>query len=402
MHIASAVTTMRCRSVLSSSGGEGGDFVALRGDLALGDHGLTNVERHAEQVDGLAVGAGSAHGLAVDGHADQCVVGFVDRIDGVSGESGAHGVAERVAVQAGKKSSQRGGVRRAGGQPELFAQVVVGVGSEAGDGGQGCGSGSAENNDQAQREQGGSPLPFLIFRNLGNSPSTEKSTLEVKNVARVLRQAAASGDAQQVAEVLASGVSPDLRETDRSRTALDQAVWNNHPDVVRVLLAAGSDPDAKMGEYHETYALRYAAPRSMHEVAQHLLDAGARPDGPVGTDQTTPLMLAAAQGDVGMVRMLLDRGASPNLIIELQLIEGVAEKLGIPTRHSPLSSAAESGHPETVQLLLERGARPDDEVLKSVTRGIARTEVTSPFNHRGSPEEFSLVRELIERARNLS
>ncbi|MFI0226370.1 hypothetical protein [Streptomyces lydicus] len=47
--------------------GEGGDFVALRGDLALGDHGLAGVERGGEQVDGLAVGAGSAHGLAVDG-----------------------------------------------------------------------------------------------------------------------------------------------------------------------------------------------------------------------------------------------------------------------------------------------------------------------------------------------
>ncbi|MEU1214641.1 ankyrin repeat domain-containing protein [Streptomyces sp. NPDC005791] len=224
----------------------------------------------------------------------------------------------------------------------------------------------------------------------------------MNNVARVLRQAAASGDAQQVAEVLTSGVSPDLRETDRSRTALDQAVWNNHPDVVRILLAAGADPNSTMGEYHETYALRYAAPRGMREIAQHLLDSGAPPDGPGSLDQTTPLILAAAQGDVGMVRLLLDRGASPNLAIELQLVEGVAEKLGIQTRHSPLSSAAESGHLETVQLLLTRGARPDDEVLESVTRGMARTEVTSPVNRRGSPEEFSLVREVIERARDLS
>ncbi|MDX2624277.1 ankyrin repeat domain-containing protein [Streptomyces sp. NPDC053741] len=224
----------------------------------------------------------------------------------------------------------------------------------------------------------------------------------MNNVTHALCQAAASGDAQQVADVLASGVPPDMRETDRSRTALDQAVWNNHPYVVRILLAAGADPDAKMGEYHETYALRYAAPRSMYEVAQHLLDAGARPDGPVSADQTTPLILAAAQGDVGMVRLLLDRGASPNLVIELQLVEGAAEKLGIPARHSPLSSAAESGHLETVQLLLERGARPDDEVLESVTRGLSRAELTYSFNRRRSIEEFALVREVIERARNIS
>ncbi|MDX3186757.1 ankyrin repeat domain-containing protein [Streptomyces sp. NPDC053741] len=224
----------------------------------------------------------------------------------------------------------------------------------------------------------------------------------MNSVTRVLCQAAASGYAQQVADVLASGVHPDMRETDRSRTALDQAVWNNHPYVVRILLAAGADPDAKMGEYHETYALRYAAPRSMYEVAQHLLDAGARPDGPGSAGQTTPLILAAAQGDVGMVRLLLDRGASPNLVIELQLVEGVAEKLGIPTRRSPLSSAAESGHLETVELLIERGARPDGEVLVSVTRGLDRAELTYSFNRRGSIEEFALVREAIERARNIS
>ncbi|GGY15805.1 hypothetical protein GCM10010358_79610 [Streptomyces minutiscleroticus] len=103
-----------------------------------------------------------------------------------------------------------------------------------------------------------------------------------------------------------------------------------------------------------------------------------------------------------MVKLLLDRGASPNLIIELQLVEGVAEGLGISTRHGPLSSAAWSGHLETVRLLLARGARPDDEVWESVTRGMASPEVASSLNRRGSPEDFVLAKAVIERARNLS
>ncbi|MEV8593619.1 hypothetical protein [Streptomyces sp. NPDC052012] len=78
--------------------GRGRDFIALRGDLTPGDHGLAGVQRGGEQVDGCAVGAGSAHGLAVDGQADQRVAGFVDRVRGVPGEPGAHGVVERVAV----------------------------------------------------------------------------------------------------------------------------------------------------------------------------------------------------------------------------------------------------------------------------------------------------------------
>ncbi len=60
--------------------GEGEDFVALRSDLALGDHGLAGVERGGEQVDGCAVGAGSAHRLAVHGQADLRAIGLVDRV----------------------------------------------------------------------------------------------------------------------------------------------------------------------------------------------------------------------------------------------------------------------------------------------------------------------------------
>nr|WP_167376809.1 hypothetical protein [Streptomyces niveiscabiei] len=105
------------------------------------------MERGGEQVDGCAVGTGSADRLAVDGQAGQRVAAFVDRGGGVPGEPGALGVVERVAVQAGEEPSQRGGVRCAGGQFELFAQAGVGVGGEAGDGGQG--RGSAEDSDQA-------------------------------------------------------------------------------------------------------------------------------------------------------------------------------------------------------------------------------------------------------------
>ncbi|MFE9723809.1 ankyrin repeat domain-containing protein [Streptomyces sp. NPDC005794] len=223
----------------------------------------------------------------------------------------------------------------------------------------------------------------------------------MNDTARMLRQAAASGDTHRVAGILASGVSADLRETDVARTALDQAVWNNHPDVVRVLLAAGAAPDAEMGEFRETTALRYSAPRGMREVAQHLLDAGANPNGRADTDQYTPLILAAAQGEVDMVELLLDRGASPDLTVEPQLVAGVAEKLGISTRASPLSSAAWSGHVETVQLLLARGARPDFEVLDSVTRGMARAETDPSVHHRGSLRAFTLIRELVEQARKL-
>lgn len=226
--------------------------------------------------------------------------------------------------------------------------------------------------------------------------------MEANDTARLLSQAAASGDDQQVAAVLSAGAPPDLRENGRGRTALDLAVWNNHPNVVRILLAAGADPDAEMGEYRETTALRYSASKGMCEVAQLLLDAGADPDGRTDANQSTPLILAAAQGEAEMVELLLDRGASPNLAVEPQLGEGVAEKLDRSTKVSPLSSAAWGGHVGTVRLLLTRGARPDDHVLQSAKNGMSRTEEgTFPSaHHRGIRRDFTLIKEIIEKSLN--
>ncbi|MFE3886559.1 ankyrin repeat domain-containing protein [Streptomyces lydicus] len=118
-------------------------------------------------------------------------------------------------------------------------------------------------------------------------------------------QAAAGNDTEQLAGILASGISPDFRPTDQGRTPLGLAVWNNHPESVGILLDAGADPEAAMGEYRETTALRYAAPRRMVNVAQRLLAAGAQPDGRLDEGQETPLMLAAAQGDLEMTQLLL-------------------------------------------------------------------------------------------------
>lgn len=251
------------------------------------------------------------------------------------------------------------------------------------------------------RDRGGGPASTFFATCFDRS---KESSTKVNTTARLLSQAAASGDDQQVAAVLSPDASPDLRENDRGRSALDLSVWNNHPNVVRILLAAGADPDAEIGEYRETTALRHSAPRCMREVAQLLLDAGANPNGRTDTDQSTPLILAAAQGDVEMVDLLLDWGASPNLAAEPQLVESVAEKFALSTRVSPLSSAAWGGHLETVRLLLARGARPDNQVLQSVENGMARAakEADLSAHHRSTRRDFILIREIIEESLKLS
>lgn len=121
------------------------------------------------------------------------------------------------------------------------------------------------------------------------------------------------------------------------------AYWNVHGDVeiARLLLRRGATHDlvvsAALGELDRTVALLDEDPKRIggqrpcgkralsaavdfgHEgVARLLLDRGADPNGPEGSNapQGTALHVAARTGNRNMVELLLDRGADPNSFID--------------------------------------------------------------------------------------
>nr|WP_170201224.1 hypothetical protein [Actinocorallia herbida] len=80
--------------------GERRDLVAFGLDLALSDDELVVVQGRGEQMNGRAVGAAAAQGLAIDRDGDRRKVAGV--FGGQPGEVAARRLVQGVAVQAGQ------------------------------------------------------------------------------------------------------------------------------------------------------------------------------------------------------------------------------------------------------------------------------------------------------------
>ena len=214
------------------------------------------------------------------------------------------------------------------------------------------------------------------------------------------------------------GADPDIRDPD-GLTALNVAIMNEHYDLAAALLEAGADPDAadntgmtalygavEMATLGVVFG-RPPVPRTdEHDVIDivrlalaHGADPDARltepilarhhgfPDRSVGAG-ATPLMRAAKGHDIESIRVLLEAGASAQArqddgtnvlhvmataraprndedvatqrdVLDL-LLEAGAEIEGVATDgQAPLHRAARNGNGGFVTLLFERGARLD-------------------------------------------
>lgn len=116
-------------------------------------------------------------------------------------------------------------------------------------------------------------------------------------------------------------------ESDMGWTALRLAAARDQKAMVKLLLAAGADPNERS---EAGPALIVAARDGYVDVAKMLLDAGADPDArgmkmlQGGESPWTPLMFAASSGSLGCVKALLEAGADPRA----QDLEGsTAERL---------------------------------------------------------------------------
>ena len=125
-----------------------------------------------------------------------------------------------------------------------------------------------------------------------------------------MRLAALEGDGEKVKKYLEAGINVNALDME-GHTALMLAAFNGHTDIVLSLIHKGAVVDRRdlMGRT----ALLYASTGPFPETVKALLDKGAEPNVVDSDEHFSPLMHAAAEGNLDVVKLLMEYGADHSL-----------------------------------------------------------------------------------------
>jgi len=154
--------------------------------------------------------------------------------------------------------------------------------------------------------------------------------------------AARNGNPEIIKLLVKAGADVNAKEKVRGTTALMWAAEQRHPEAVKMLLELGADP-AQIG-YGEMTALHAAAGARGKSFLRILLDSGVSPDLQDGRTQAPVLAQALMTGNRDAVQLLLAHRANPNL----------ADRSG----DTPLHVAAQISDYASLLALLQAGADP--------------------------------------------
>ena len=171
--------------------------------------------------------------------------------------------------------------------------------------------------------------------------------------------------------LLKAGANPNAKASD-GETCLEMAVQSRKPEIVSALVAAGVD--VKYVSPEGDSAALAAAQNGMEGSVEIIRILGkAKSNMDASNAAYTPLSYAVEQGNVELVKALLESGANPNAltasgraplfiaadnkeITELLLTAKADPNMLLHGGMSALTNAIESGTPEAVEALIKAGA----------------------------------------------
>ncbi|OLE54691.1 MAG: hypothetical protein AUG51_06980 [Acidobacteria bacterium 13_1_20CM_3_53_8] len=124
-----------------------------------------------------------------------------------------------------------------------------------------------------------------------------------------LIKAASENDLAAVKKLIEEGADVSKRDDETETTALDEAVMHGNRDMVRVLLGAGADVNARTKR--KQTALMRLDEDGTAALVWDLVSAGARVNAR-DSDGDTPLIMAAQYSNLEVVRALISAGANVN------------------------------------------------------------------------------------------
>ncbi len=244
---------------------------------------------------------------------------------------------------------------------------------------------------------------------MGESNLSETENEASSQAFEQLTVAAQSGDREFLKQLIEADRYQGEGDRDQP-TVLMSAVMAKQMPVIRALLEAGAPVNETYTQFFVFDALSLAVSDRSTEIVQILLDAGADPNLHNQSPGLTPIRKACENGDIDIVRSLLQAGAGVKFGTGFRLLTDTAEKstseilqllidagCNVNTRDqdTPLTAACRLARVEMVEALLRNGANPNKSGMHEMmplTMVFLAPSMLGALEHHGlakRPEELN-------------